>query len=87
MNEEPHAHEKLVAKARRPGLQDSDSGSTNSLETVEESLASFTPAIVAKIESSGDPPPPISQPLGIYLLEPLILILLFAYNFSCKFNY
>ncbi|KAH8353891.1 hypothetical protein KR067_000085 [Drosophila pandora] len=82
MNEEPHAHEKLVAKARRPGHQDSESGSTNSLETVEESLASFAPAIKANIEPSGDPPTPISQPLGIYLLEPLILILLFAYNFS-----
>ncbi|XP_017150750.1 proton-coupled folate transporter isoform X1 [Drosophila miranda] len=73
MDEEPHAHEKLVAKARRhdPETTSSSSGSSQ-ISSIEATIAA-------------DPSPGVSsvvQPLTIYLLEPFILILLFAYNFS-----
>ncbi|XP_039227681.1 proton-coupled folate transporter isoform X2 [Drosophila yakuba] len=79
MDEEPHAFENLVAKAQRSG--DADSlriGSAGS----ERSCSSEASAIAAGKELSESPQSSRPQSLGIYVLEPLILILLFAYNFS-----
>ncbi|XP_034650859.1 proton-coupled folate transporter [Drosophila subobscura] len=67
MNEEPHAHEKLVAKATR---RDPETASSSSAESHQNG------------EPSAIREPSVAQPLTIYLLEPFILILLFAYNFS-----
>ncbi|XP_022224753.2 proton-coupled folate transporter [Drosophila obscura] len=73
MNEEPHAHEKLVAKARR---HDPETASSSSAE----SQISSVEAAIAADPSHGEPS--VVQPMTIYLLEPFILILLFGYNFS-----
>ncbi|KAH8258444.1 hypothetical protein KR038_011599 [Drosophila bunnanda] len=81
MNDEPHAHETLVAKARRPGHRDHETGSTSSEESLRGSVSSVVP-VIASNESPPETTPAIQQSLRIYLLEPFILILLFAYNFS-----
>ncbi|KAH8355709.1 hypothetical protein KR200_010266 [Drosophila serrata] len=81
MNDEPHAHETLVAKARRSGLKDHETGSISSEESLSGSVTSVVPAI-ASTECPPDITPAMQQSLRIYLLEPFILILLFAYNFS-----
>ncbi|EDW85959.1 uncharacterized protein Dwil_GK22867 [Drosophila willistoni] len=78
MNEEPYTHENLVAKIK-PNRNDPEASTGNSCSTSisEESLASQRSSnpIVAN-----DTAP--TARWGIYLIEPLILILLFAYNFS-----
>ncbi|KAH8367181.1 hypothetical protein KR084_006957 [Drosophila pseudotakahashii] len=82
MNEEPHAHENLVAKAQRPGDEDPVFGSTSREATLSGSIKSVLPAVAGTTELPGDLPDSNPQTLCIYLLEPFILILLFAYNFS-----
>ncbi|XP_017027068.1 probable peptidoglycan muropeptide transporter SLC46 isoform X2 [Drosophila kikkawai] len=81
MNDEPHAHETLVAKARRSGYKDPETGSTSSEESLSGSVSSVVPAIASN-ERPPETVPAIQPSLRIYLLEPFILILLFAYNFS-----
>lgn len=71
MEEEPHAHENLVAKARRQH-QDPRVGS----------VASLTES--AHTESVQEAEPERCTASSTFLLEPMILVLLFAYNFSCK---
>lgn len=80
MNEEHHAHENLVAKAQRSGDADPEVASTAS----EKQRSSGASAIAVGTEFPGNPQASRPQSLGMYLLEPFILILLFAYNFSCK---
>ncbi|KAH8373069.1 hypothetical protein KR009_011228 [Drosophila setifemur] len=82
MNEEPHSHEILVAKASRSWQKDSETVSTSSGESLGGTISFIAPAIGVNTAPLEDIPPSISQTLGIYLLEPFILILLFAYNFS-----
>ncbi|XP_017066020.1 proton-coupled folate transporter [Drosophila eugracilis] len=82
MMEEPHAHENLVAKASKLKGDDPESGSNSSQESLNESLSSLDAAIRTTTELPRDPLILNPQSLGIYLLEPFILILLFAYNFS-----
>ncbi|KAH8410979.1 hypothetical protein KR222_004521 [Zaprionus bogoriensis] len=71
MDEEPHAHENLVGKARRQERQVSQADSVVSLA---ESEATQSEAAVAQ--------PNACPAARTFLLEPLILVLLFAYNFS-----
>ncbi|XP_032570377.1 proton-coupled folate transporter [Drosophila sechellia] len=78
MNEEPHAHENLFAKAQRSGFADAEVASIGS----EKNRSSGASAIAAGTELPGNPQASRPQSLSIYLLEPFILILLFAYNFS-----
>uniref|UniRef100_A0A6P4DZU3 Proton-coupled folate transporter n=1 Tax=Drosophila rhopaloa TaxID=1041015 RepID=A0A6P4DZU3_DRORH len=82
MNEEPHAHENLVAKPQPSREKDPETGSISSEESFDGSISSVVPSIIAETELPGDPPTSSPQSLRIYLLEPFILILLFAYNFS-----
>jgi len=86
MNEEPHAHENLVAKAQRSGDEDPEANSTSSEESLGERLKSVVPVISGTTELPGDNTASGPQSLCIYLLEPFILVLLFAYNFSCKYS-
>lgn len=72
MEEEPHAHENLVAKARRQD-QNSRTGSVASL--TESTNTQSVPETVAERGGAA---------ASTFLLEPMILVLLFAYNFSCK---
>lgn len=72
MEEEPHAHENLVAKARRQD-QNSRTGSVASL--TESTNTQSVPEAVAERGGTA---------ASTFLLEPMILVLLFAYNFSCK---
>lgn len=71
MEEEPHAHENLVAKARRQHQN-----------ARVDSVASLTES--AHTESVQEAQPERCTAPSTYLLEPMILVLLFAYNFSCK---
>ncbi|XP_017123145.1 proton-coupled folate transporter [Drosophila elegans] len=82
MDEEPHAHENLVAKAHRSGEKDPETGSISSEESVSGNSSTVVPSATTGTELPRDPPTSSNQSLGIYLLEPFILILLFAYNFS-----
>ncbi|XP_016967792.1 proton-coupled folate transporter [Drosophila biarmipes] len=82
MDESPHAHENLVAKAQRSAARDPESNSIRSEESLGGSLKSDVPVIAENTELPGDPPASNHQSPCIYLLEPFILVLLFAYNFS-----
>ncbi|KAH8369652.1 hypothetical protein KR093_000525 [Drosophila rubida] len=82
MDEEPHAHENLVASNRRR----SGSLSSNSEESLYHSSSRNS-----EDNSSQNPvlcnqqiPSPVQSAVSLrsFLLEPMILILLFAYNFS-----
>lgn len=70
MEEEPYAHENLVGKARRQD-QNPQVGS----------VASLTES--AHTESVQEAEPERCAAPRTFLLEPMILVLLFAYNFSC----
>lgn len=72
MEEEPHAHENLVAK---PQQQDRNSRAASVASLTESASTQSAPE--AQPERSG-------AAASTFLLEPMILVLLFAYNFSCK---
>ncbi|EDW58817.1 probable peptidoglycan muropeptide transporter SLC46 [Drosophila virilis] len=87
MDEAPHAHEQLVAKSSRHSHDPETGLSTPSSSSSESSLDSHDESIVAAMgnEQNMAPIEPAANPCAqprTFLLEPLILILLFAYNFS-----
>ncbi|XP_023174840.2 uncharacterized protein LOC111602123 [Drosophila hydei] len=87
MEEAPHAHENLFAKSKRHS-HDADSrssyGSSISSEASFEEQDAVVPAV--RVETNPDPSPDAAAQIcaqpRTFLLEPLILMLLFAYNFS-----
>lgn len=115
MDEEPHAHERLVAKPRRqsgnssngsevnltgndsqiPVLNDEQiPGDKSTLRTGSSSSGSdgnltgsgeqFPVLGNEQISGSVETTDNLRASVRSFLLEPMILILLFAYNFSCK---
>ncbi|XP_062135865.1 probable peptidoglycan muropeptide transporter SLC46 [Drosophila sulfurigaster albostrigata] len=83
MDEEPHAHENLVAAARRESTSLSShsedrlsqhSASKNSEDNSSQSPILSNEPTINQVEPAASP--------RSFLLEPMILVLLFAYNFS-----
>lgn len=89
MEEAPHAHENLFAKSKRHS-HDADSRSSYSSSISSEASFEEQDAVVpaVRVETNPDPSPDAAAQIcaqpRTFLLEPLILMLLFAYNFSCK---
>jgi len=95
MDEEPHAHEKLVAKASRQSGNDlsgnsfsgngsSGNSSSGSKDCLTESGSQIPALSNEQISGSVETAENQCVSMRSFLLEPMILILLFAYNFSCK---
>lgn len=91
MEEAPHAHESLFANSQRHShdAESQNSCNSSSEESLEEQDA-VVPTVGLEPNSDQNPEPNpgaaaqiCAQP-STFLLEPLILILLFSYNFSCK---
>ncbi|KAH8261436.1 hypothetical protein KR044_009087, partial [Drosophila immigrans] len=82
MDEEPHAHENLLASARR----ETGSLSSHSEENLSHTSARHSEDNASQIPVLGNEraPSPVEPVVSSrsFLLEPMILILLFAYNFS-----
>ncbi|KAH8277654.1 hypothetical protein KR018_003050 [Drosophila ironensis] len=82
IDEELHFHEKLMAKTRRFDIMESEPCSTSNEKSGCKSVTSVESESGTDCRTAGDPMALIQQDSCIYLLEPLILTLLFAYNFS-----
>ncbi|EDW02472.1 tetracycline resistance protein, class C [Drosophila grimshawi] len=78
MDERPHAHEILVAKPSRYNQYDAAPGSSSRGYGCIEREVDNDPNRPDAVESPANP----CSHLRFFLLEPLILILLFAYNLS-----